>query len=292
MAKAAAQTGTGPTVTVAIEQHYPPDQRIIEDDLARTILPFPMRLLVSLVRTPVLRDWFVGSLEKSAPGIWAGVVCRKRYIDDHILEQVDKQEAVVNLGAGFDTRAYRLSAMRNTRVWEVDQPEIIERKRARLHALFGEVPGHVELVPMDFDHEDLDVVLSEHGYVPAMRTFFIVEAVTQYLTQAGMTALFRYMGDATPGSRLVFTYVLRDFIEGENLHGQKAAYDKWVVKEKAWLTGRDPAEIPELLGRWGWEMLEDLDGGELLARYGKAARGNLSSIGLERTVYAEKRKGR
>jgi len=31
MTKAAGKTGAGPTVTVAIEQHFPPDQRIVDD---------------------------------------------------------------------------------------------------------------------------------------------------------------------------------------------------------------------------------------------------------------------
>ena len=49
--------------------------------------------------------------EKSAPGVWGGLMCRKRYIDEKLIESVDRIEAVVILGAGFDTRAYRLRAL-------------------------------------------------------------------------------------------------------------------------------------------------------------------------------------
>jgi hypothetical protein len=44
MAHAAAKTGSGPTVIVAVEQHIPLNQRIIADDLAPRILPFGARV--------------------------------------------------------------------------------------------------------------------------------------------------------------------------------------------------------------------------------------------------------
>jgi hypothetical protein len=41
MAQAAAKTGAGPTVMVAIEQYFPSHQRIIiVDDMAYSVLPF------------------------------------------------------------------------------------------------------------------------------------------------------------------------------------------------------------------------------------------------------------
>ena len=39
MTKAAAKTGVGPTMTVAIEQHLRVHQYIVDDDLANRILP-------------------------------------------------------------------------------------------------------------------------------------------------------------------------------------------------------------------------------------------------------------
>ena len=43
MAKAAAQTGSSPTMIVAIEQYFPEEKRIIKDDLAYRILPSSMK---------------------------------------------------------------------------------------------------------------------------------------------------------------------------------------------------------------------------------------------------------
>ena len=69
-------------------------------------------------------------------------------------------------------------------------------------------------MPIDFDCEGLDTVLAAHGYPAKERTFFVWEAVTQYLTGAGIGAAFDYLATAARGSCLAFTYVRKDFLEG------------------------------------------------------------------------------
>jgi hypothetical protein len=59
--QAAGETGAGPMVTVAIEQGFPPGRRIVDDDLAYSILPLGMRALVWLMRKGLLRDWSLGA---------------------------------------------------------------------------------------------------------------------------------------------------------------------------------------------------------------------------------------
>ena len=88
MSKAAAKTGSGPMTMVAIEQHFPIDQRIIEDDLAYRILPFGMRAFMWFMRPNAARDWMVRASEKAIPGIWGGMVCRKRYIDERLIDSL------------------------------------------------------------------------------------------------------------------------------------------------------------------------------------------------------------
>ncbi|NPT53850.1 SAM-dependent methyltransferase [Paraburkholderia elongata] len=117
--------------------------------------------------------------EKKFPGVWGGILCRKRYIDEKLIESIGQIEALVNLGAGFDTRAYRLAPIARIPVWEVDQPQNIEAKRRRLRKLFGEIPENVTLVPIDFDQQTPAIVLPTCGYSIGKRTFFIWEGVTQ-----------------------------------------------------------------------------------------------------------------
>jgi methyltransferase (TIGR00027 family) len=289
MTQKAAKTGSGPTAIVAIEQHFPEGARIINDDLAYRILPFAMRAFVRLTRPAFVRDWVVRATEKRTPGIWAMVMCRKRYIDDKAAEAAGGQaETVVNLGAGFDTRPYRLPALARVPVLEVDQPDSIDAKRSRLRKVFGEVPAHVTLVPIDFDREELGPVLASHGYAADTRTFFIWEGVTQYLTEAGIRTTFDFLAKAPAGSCLVFTYVRKDFMDGEIFYGLEYLYKRMVLKDKAWFFGIDPEDVSDLIGVYGWRVLEHLGYDELDERYVKPTGRELESMALERLVYAEK----
>lgn len=290
MTQAAAKTGLGPTATVAMEQVFPAGQRILDDPTAYRILPASMRALAAAMRLPALRDWFLRTSEKAAPGLWAAVLCRKRYIDEKITEaagEMGQIDAIVNLGAGFDTRAFRLPALAQVPVWEVDQPQNVAAKRAGLMRLFGEVPARVTLVPVDFDRESLADALAARGWDAGARTFFILEAVTQYLSAAGLRATFGFLAGAAPGSRLAFTCVRRDFIEGRALYGHERLYQQY-VEQGIWLTGLDPEEAPAFLAGYGWRVLEQPANADLVARYVAPTGRALTSTPLEHVVYAGK----
>ena len=289
MTSKAAKTGPGAMVLVAIEQYYPEGERIITDDLAYRILPLGFRAEVRLIGR--FKDWIIRKSEKKVPGLWAGIMGRKRYIDDRVADDADGQvQAVVNLGAGFDTRAYRLQALANVPVWEVDQPQNIDGKRSRLQMLFQEVPTHVTLVPIDFDQEDLATVLASHGYDPDRKTFFIWEGVTQYLTESGIRATFQFLATAPAGSRLALTYTPKDFIDGEVFYGQEYLYKRMLLKDRIWFFGLDPENVDDFLGEYGWRVLEHLGYDELDERYVKPTGRELQSMAIERIIYAEKLK--
>ncbi|ATW24758.1 SAM-dependent methyltransferase [Candidatus Formimonas warabiya] len=286
MAKEAAKTGAGPTALIAIEQYFPKKERIVEDDLAYQILPSG-RAFVRLMQPNLLRSWMVRATEKDLPGIWGGMMCRKRYIDEKLIESLDQMDAVVNLGAGFDTRAYRFPALSNIPVWELDQPENIKPKQARILKMFGTIPSHVRLVAIDFDREDLGAVLKSHGYSTDKRTFFIWEAVTQYLTEKGIRTTFDFLAKAAPGSRLAFTYVLKDFLDGRAMYGWEKGYKRWVAN-KIWIFGMEPEAWPDFLKEYGWQVIEDVGYAEMAEKYVKPTGRVLASTPIERMVFAEK----
>lgn len=289
MAQTAADTATGPAAIVAIEQHFPEGERIINDDLAYQILPFGVRTYVWLSRFSWVRDWMVRATEEKVPGVWAMALCRKRYIDDKVAEAlVEQTETVVNLGAGFDTLAFRLSALTNVPVCEVDQPDNIEAKRSRLNKVFGEIPAQLTLVPIDFDSQDLGAVLAPHDCTVDTRTFFILEGVTQYLTEAAIHETFDFLARAPAGSRLLFTYVRKDFMEGKDFYGHEFLYKRMLLKDEIWLFGMDPKDVADFLGGFGWRVLEHLGYEELADVYVKPTGRKLESLALERVVYAEK----
>jgi methyltransferase (TIGR00027 family) len=289
VSQAAAKTGAGPTAMVALEQLFPDNQRIIFDDLATWILPFNVRALLWLMRPAMIRDWIVRATETSFPGLWGGIMCRKRYVDEKLIESASQIEAVVNLGAGFDTRLYRLSALAETPAWELDQPDNIGPKGMRLRKVFGAIPAHVTLLPIDFDREDLGAVLRSDGYSIDKRTFFIWEAVTQYLVETGIRATFEFLATAASGSRLAFTYVRQGFLDGKYIDGQERLYRRYVTKDKIWRFGMDPQKVAKFLEPYGWHIIAHLGYEDLSDRYVKSTGRVLASMPVERLVYAKKR---
>jgi methyltransferase (TIGR00027 family) len=274
-------------VMVAMEQRLPESRRIITDDLAFPILPIGYRTEVRLFGP--ITGWIIKKSEQKVPGLWGGIMARKRYIDDKVVEAAeDHIKAVVNLGAGFDTRSFRLPALAKVRAWEVDLPGNIAAKRSRLEKLFRKVPDHVTLVPCDFDHQDLATALSTQGHASDRKTFFIWEGVTQYVTEDGIRATFDFLAGAPAGSRLVLTYTPRDFIDGEVLYGQEYLYRQMLVKNRIWLFGLDPENVADFIGEYGWRVVEHLGYDELDERYVKPTGRKLQSMAIERIVLAEK----
>lgn len=281
----AAGTAVGPMVIAAVEQHWPPGQRLLDDPLASAVLPVVSRWAAKSSRRPAVREWLFRASERAAPGIWGGIACRKRYIDDRFASALeDGIDRVVVLGAGLDTRARRLATRDGVRVFEVDFPVNVERQRARLGAA-----GHSTPVPIDFETEDLSTALAARGYRHDRRCLFVWEGVTQYLTGDGVRRTFDFLAGAAAGSRLVFTHVLRDFLDGTDLHGSEALHRRFVAGTPLWRFGLHPHEVGGFLDGFGWREVEQVGADELDVRYVRPTGRTVPISPLERTVPAEKR---
>jgi methyltransferase (TIGR00027 family) len=150
------------------------------------------------------------------------------------------------------------------------------------------VPPHVRLVPTDFDREDLGKVLTSQKYAVEDRTFFIMEGVTEYLTETGLKKTFDFLAGAAPGSRLACTFLQQDFIDGKKTYGAEKAYDKYVVKDKTWLFGLDPKAWPAFFKEYGWRVIKDIGHNELAEQYVKPTGRKLATTQIERMACAEK----
>jgi methyltransferase (TIGR00027 family) len=222
-------------------------------------------------RLPVLRAAVPWSL---IDGHWTGsrgtVVVRTRYIDDALGEALRSGvEQVVILGAGFDSRAYRVPGIERARVFEVDHPLTQARKREVLRRRLGALPSHVTLVSIDFGQHTLDAVMLGAGYRREARTFFICEGVTHYLTADAVDAVFRYVAQsAAVGSRMVFTYIHQAILGESNAFAGSAETLATVRRGgEPYTFGFDPADLPRYLAARGLVLIEDVGAGTYRERY-------------------------
>lgn len=283
-----AQTAFGPMVLAAVEQYEAPERRLVDDDLALAFLPAGLRGLVKATRLATLRRLMIGATERAGQGLWANLACRKRFIDETLDDALPDIDAVVILGAGMDTRPYRLARRSDVPVYEVDLPVNIERKKAAVRRVLGEAPASVRLVPVDFERDDLAAELTRAGHRSGDRAFFVWEGVTQYLTADAVHATFEYLRSAAPSSRLVFTYVRRDFIEGTNLYGARSAYRRFREKQQLWKFGLETDDIAAFVAQYGWRLIEQAGPDYFLRHYVEPSGRKLTASQLEWTAYAEK----
>jgi hypothetical protein len=120
---------------------------------------------------------------------WSTGSCRGAYPYEtaraKVLDEVTRSEAarwlheLVLLGAGLDSRAYRLAeAPKGVRLFEVDHPASQATKRARLRPLLGDVPPAVRFVAVDFTRDDVASEFARAGHDESARTLFIWSGVS------------------------------------------------------------------------------------------------------------------
>lgn len=285
---AAAQTAYGPIVLAAIEHNEPPQRRLVDDDLAEPFLPGRFRFLVSLTRSAALRRAMMAASERSAPGLWASIVCRKRFIDERLSDPLNDTDTVIVLGAGLDTRASRIARHSDLPVFEVDQQVNIDRKAAVLRRVLGTPPASVHLVPVDFEHDPLIPALESRGYHRDHRAFVIWEGVTQYLTPDAVRSTLAQLGDIAPGSRLVFTYIRQDFIDGSNTYGADRLYRRFRTSRQVWKSGLVPEQVADLLAGYGWRLVEQAGPSYFRDLYIRPTGRDVAASAVEWTVFAER----
>lgn len=286
---ASAQTALGPMVIAAVEQYTPQPQRLFDDELAVRFLPPVAQLIVRACRWRPVRDLLVRATERSASGMWASMLCRKRFADDAVCDALAAGiEQVVFLGAGLDTRACRVVAPTGAVAFELDQHANTDDKLRRLRAIYGQTPERVRVIPVDLEADDLTDALGRAGFDTERPAMFVWEAVTQYLTQESVRAIFAFLAKAPTGSRLVFTFVRADFLDGSNLYGAGRLRDRMTVKYGVWKFGIAPTDVATLLRDYGWSEREQVGPAEYTERYLRPAGRHMPVSEIERFVRAEK----
>src|SRR5262245_32916455 len=154
----------------ALESSRPQGRRLFADPLARTFLTWPLTLVARVAVVPGIRELVPWLIDSRWPGVRSSVVARTRLIDDSIVAALAEPiEQFVILGAGFDSRAYRLPGLRRTTVFEVDHPDTQATKRSALERVLSGPPSQVRFVAVDFNQRDLASAMAAAGYRESAR---------------------------------------------------------------------------------------------------------------------------
>ena len=209
---------------------------------------------------------------RMARNLRAFLVVRSRFAEDELARAVGRGvRQYVVLGAGLDTFAYRNPyADLAVRVFEVDHPATQEWKRRRLAAAGIAIPPSVTYAPVDFERQTLAEGLKLAGFDASKAAFFSWLGVTMYLTEDAVMATFGFIASTPPGGGVAFDYAVpRSSLNWVGRLALDALSHRVAAAGEPFRTFFDPSALAERLRRIAVRQVEDLDAGQINARYFK-----------------------
>lgn len=151
------------------------------------------------------------------PGLGNSIRARVRYFDDFVRNYLEEGlEQLVILGAGYDTRAYRIDGLKGkVRVFEVDHPDTQNVKIEKIKKVFGSLPGHVIYVPVDFETDNFGERLIAQGYDSSQKTLFLMEGLIMYIPPEAVDKTLSFIvKNSGKGSSILFDYYPESLVDG------------------------------------------------------------------------------
>jgi len=258
----------------ALESKRSGRTRLFADPLATDFLRPSLKRVALLARFPGGGALVEKIADRRIPGARTSAIARTRLIDDLLAEAIGNDPCqMIILGAGFDCRAYRMLILNSRDVYEVDHPVTLERKRRQLKKRFGKLPPNLHYVPIDFNRESLRSTLEQAGVMGSVKTVFLWEGVTNYLTGEAVDSVLRYVAGFPSGSQVIFTYVHSGVLDGTvKFDGAERLLADVGELHEPWTFGMNPAEVNQYLQERGLRLVVDLGASEYRKRYfGRAA---------------------
>lgn len=194
---------------------------------------------------------------------------RTRFFDDYLTASAAAGcRQTVILGAGLDSRAFRLAWAPGSRVFEIDSADILAFKDEVLTARGAQPTADRVAVSADL-RQDWSSALLAAGFDPAVPTAWLLEGLLIYLDAEEASALLTTIGElSAPESRITF--------EHANSGSASVSTEAVAIPELAALAamvkgGLGP-DTPDWLTAHGWTPTL-YDRGELAAGYGRPVTG-------------------
>jgi len=159
----------------------------------------------------------IENTERLFPGLSSSIMARVRYFDDFVKKSIeDGLKQIVILGAGYDTRAYRIEELKeNVNIFEMDHPNTQGFKIEKIKEIFGSTPENVVYVPVDFEKEKIGEKLIENGFISSKKTLFILEGLVMYIPPESVAETFLFITEnSAKGSTVIFDYYPKSVVDG------------------------------------------------------------------------------
>jgi methyltransferase (TIGR00027 family) len=180
-------------------------------------------------------------------------VVRTRFFDDFLISRSSDLRQIVLLGAGLDTRAFRLNWQRGTRVYEIDQTDVLSYKASVLTEVQPNCERHS--IGADLQESLWSELLLGQGYQPSEPSIWLLEGFLYYLSSTAVHNLLTSLTTLTSSG----SWLGMDLINSVTLNGA----DAWT---RYWQSSCDHPE--SFLANYGWNA-SALQPGEAGAAFGR-----------------------
>ncbi|MDD2755226.1 MAG: class I SAM-dependent methyltransferase [Methanothrix sp.] len=208
--------------------------------------------------------------ERINPGFVNSIIARVRYFDDFTQRSLERGiEQLVILGAGYDTRAYRIEGLKRIRIFEVDHPSTQDIKITKLKNLFGALPSNVVYISADLISEDIFQKLMGKGYDPSKKTLFLMEGLLYYLPPSAVERMLSsIMKNSAKGSVILFDYLFKSVVDGSTPLEAGRNLKKGLAESGEPLKfGIEDGKIEEFLANRGFSQIANATGREYKEAY-------------------------
>lgn len=196
---------------------------------------------------------------------------RTRYFDDWLLSAVKGAEAeqVVLLGAGMDSRAFRLAWPAGLKLWEVDTGDLFSLKEPRLRSAKAKPKCDRAVVETDLASPTWTSRLVQAGLKDDTPTVWLAEGLFQYLPERAVNlVLGRARSVSGEGSAFGAEIISKDYITRES---NQRVMGRRKARGTPWIFGTDSPD--ELFLGQGWEVDETVTALDAAASMGRWSRG-------------------
>ena len=256
-----------------IESLAKPNKRVIYDPYAKYFV-----LGASLIKLlgHKISVWLG---DKIVPGMHEHLICRTRFIDDLIEESTSAGiEQYVILGAGYDSRAYRLKLPPKLKIFEVDQPEVQGIKRLKLPKSISN-RKNIIYVSIDFNNQSLKEQLLDAGFDKSKSTIYTLEGVSQYIPKEALSSTLKELAtlNANSNSKIFISYVNKLLLEDSKAcfgmgYSRPEKAIKFIINGakkvgEPWISFYSAEEIQDLLSENGFIVIENQTLADLNSKY-------------------------
>lgn len=181
------------------------DQALVTDDLAGEVAGTHGRILAH-------------RFNEIVPQIQNMVASRTKDCDQCILEFLKHDDIqIINIGIGLDTRIARIPQMNKAKIFNLDLPVMLERRKEIFENYIGaQISTHIN-IPIDLNEENIaDALVSHPEFDSKKKSFVIWEGGSMYFSPSKAREIFSSIAGLFKGAstQMWFDYVDIKVIDG------------------------------------------------------------------------------